>query len=69
MAENWQGDMRLFIKTCSNINVLSTGEQKTRMQRFVSTALWPMVELNSADSMEMMVKKVKGAYIDVQAAV
>ena len=46
MAVNWQGDMHLFIKTCSNINVLSSGEQKTLMQRFVSTALWPMVELN-----------------------
>ena len=39
------------------MDVLSTSEQKTLMKRFVSTALWPMVELNSADSMEMMVRK------------
>ena len=50
MAENWQGVMLLLIKTCSNINVPSSSEQKTVMKRFVSTALWPRVEWNSADS-------------------
>ena len=54
--------MLLFIKTCSNINVLSTSEQKNLMKRFVSTALWLMVKLNRADGMEMMVTKVKEAY-------
>ena len=59
MAENWQGDMRLFIKTCSNMDIILSSEQKTLMKSFVSTALWPMVELNS---MEMMVRKVGEAY-------
>ena len=58
MAENWAGDMRLYIKPCSNINILSSDEQKTLMKRFVSMALWPMVELNRAHSMEVMVRKV-----------
>ena len=62
MAENWAGGMRLLIKTCSNIDILSSNEQRTLMKRFVSTALWPMVELNRADSMETMVKKVGEAY-------
>ena len=62
MAENWAGDMRLYIKTCSNIDILSCEEQKTLMKRFVSTALLPMVELNRADSMEVMVRKVGEAY-------
>ena len=62
MAENWQEDMHLFMKTCSNMDSLSSSEQKTLMKRFVSTALWAMVELNSADSMEIMVRKVGEAY-------
>ena len=32
------------------------------MKRFVSTALWPQVEVNSANSMEIMVRKVGEAY-------
>ena len=32
------------------------------MKHFVSTALWPQVEVNSADSMEIMVRKVGEAY-------
>ena len=32
------------------------------MKRFVSTALWPQVEVNSADSMEIMVHKVGEGY-------
>ena len=47
-----------FIKTCSNIQVLSTDEQRTLMKLFVSTSLWPLVELGKADSMDMMIKKV-----------
>ena len=54
--------MRLFIKTCSNIYIISSDKQRTLMKRFVSTALWPMVELNRADSMETMVRKVGEAY-------
>ena len=52
----------MFIKTCSNIHVLSTDEQKILMKRCVSTSLWPLVELNRADSMEIMIKKVGEAY-------
>ena len=45
MAESWEGDMKLFIKTCSNIDILSSSEQRTLMKRFVPTALWPQVEV------------------------
>ena len=62
MAENLAGDMRLSIKTCSNFDILSSIEQKTLMKQFVSMALWPMVELSSTDSMEVMVRKVGEAY-------
>ena len=55
MAENLARDMRLSIKTCSNIDILSSSEQKTLIKQFVSMALWPMVELSSTDSMEVMV--------------
>ena len=44
------------------MDILLGSEQTTLMKRFVSTALWPMLELNSADSMEIMVRKVGEAY-------
>ena len=56
-AENWQGDMKLFVKTCSNLQVLSIEDQKTLMNRFVSTSLWPLLELGRGERMEMMIKK------------
>ena len=55
--------MRLFIKTCSNIDIISSNKQRTLMKRFVLTALWTMVELNRADSIEVMVRKVREAYV------
>ena len=54
--------MTLFVKTCSNIQVLSIEGQQTLMKRFVSTSLWPLVELGRGDGMEMMIKKVAEAY-------
>ena len=62
MAENWEGDMKLFIKTCSIMDILSSSEQRTLMKHFVSMALWPQVKVNSANSMEIMVRKVGEAY-------
>ena len=54
--------MRLFVKTCSNLQVLSIEDQRTLMKSFVHTALWPLVELDRADEMGTMIKKVSEAY-------
>ena len=40
MAQNWALDMTLYIKTCSNLEILSTAEQRIPCKRFVSPALW-----------------------------
>ena len=40
-----------------NLQVLSIEDQKTLMKRFVSTSLWPLLELGRGDRMEMMIKK------------
>ena len=61
-AENWQADMRIYVKTCSNLQSLSIEDQKTLMKRFVFTALWPLVELGRGDEMGTMIKKVLEAY-------
>ena len=61
-AENWQADMKLYVKTCSNLQLLSIEDQKTLMKRFVSTALWPLVEMGRGDEMGTMIKKVVEAY-------
>ena len=54
--------MKLFVKTFSNLQGLSIEDQKTLMKRFVSTALWPLVELGRGDEMGTMIKKVAEAY-------
>ena len=66
MAQNWAALMRLYIKTCSNLEILSTDEQWTLCKIFVSPALWPMVELNRSDRMQVMVKRVKEAFERLQ---
>ena len=40
-----------------NLQVLSIEDQKTLMNCFVSTSLWPLLELGRGDRMEMMIKK------------
>ena len=49
-------------KKCSNLDILSNGKQRTLMKKIVSAGLWPQVELNSADNMDTMVRKVGEAY-------
>ena len=61
-AENWQADMKLYVKTCSNLQTLSVKAKKTLMKRYVSTAMWPLVEVGRGDDMAMMIKKVVEAY-------
>ena len=61
-AENWQADMKLFVKTCSNLKTLSIEDKKNLLKRYVSTAMWPLVEVGRGDNMAMMIKKVVEAY-------
>ena len=61
-AENWQADKKLFVKTCSNFQTLSMDDQKTLMKRYVSTAMWLLVEVGRGDDMIMVIKKVLEAY-------
>ena len=56
-ADNWKAHMKLFVKTCSNLQVVSIEDQRTLMKRFVNTALWPLVELDRGDEMGSMIKK------------
>ena len=57
-AENWQADMKLYVKTCSNLQTLSVEDRRTPMKRYMSTAMWPLVEVGRGDNMAMMIKKV-----------
>ena len=49
----FKDDIQMII----NLQVLSIEDQKTLMNRFVSTSLWPLLELGRGDRMEMMIKK------------
>ena len=60
-AKNWadsrfakfEDDIQMII----NLQVLSIEDKKTLMKRFVSTSLWPLLEVGRWDRMEMMIKK------------
>ena len=54
--------MKLYVKTCSSLLSLSIEDQNTLMKCFVSTALWPFMELGRGDEMGTMIKKVVEAY-------
>ena len=58
--------MRLYIKTCSNLEILSTEEQRTFCKMFVNPALWSTVEFLRGDNMEVMVKRVEEAFDRLQ---
>ena len=66
MAQNWAADMRLYIKICSNLEILSTEEQRTLCKKFVNLALWSTVEFLRGDNMEVMVKRVEEAFNKLQ---
>ena len=61
-ADNWKADMKLFLKTCTNMQVLSIEEQTTLIKRYVATSLWPLVELERGDEIGTMIKKIGDAY-------
>ena len=61
--------MRLYIKTCSNLEILSTEEQRTLCKKFVNPALWSTVEFLRGDNMEVMVKRVEEAFNRLQPAI
>ena len=54
--------MKLFLKTCTNMNVLSIEEQTTLVKRFVETSMWPLVELERGEEIGTMIQKVLDAY-------
>ena len=49
----FEDDIQMII----NLQVFSIEYQKTLMNRFVSTSIWPLLELGRGDRMEMMIKK------------
>ena len=56
-AGNWKADMKLFLKTCTNIQVFSIEEQTTLIKRYVLTSIWPLVELERGDEIGTMIEK------------
>ena len=61
-ADNWKADMKLFLKTCTNMSVLSIDEQTTLVKRFVETSMWPLVEVERGEEIGTMIQRVLDAY-------
>ena len=66
MGKQWAEDMRLYIRTCSNLEILSTADQRTVCNCFVNSTLWSHVVFFSADNMVTMVKRVEEAFDRLQ---
>ena len=62
MAQDWAEDMRLYIRSCSNLDILSMAEQRTLCKRFVHSTLWSQVVFFQNDNMVTMVKRVEEAF-------
>ena len=66
MTQDWASNMRLYIKTCSNLDILSRTEQRTLCRRFVDPALWSQVIFFNNDDMATMVKRVEEMFDKLQ---
>ena len=66
MAQGWVSNMRLYIRTCSNLDILSRAEQRTLCKRFVDPALWSQVIFFNNDDIATMVKRVKEEFDTLQ---
>ena len=58
--------MRLYIKTCINLEVLSAQDQRTLCKKFVHPILWSQIEFFRADNIEVVVKRVEEAFNRLQ---
>ena len=54
--------MRLYLRTCSNSEVLSQDEQKTLCKRFVEPTLWSQVIFPKRIGIVYMVKRIEETY-------
>ena len=59
-------NMRLYIRTCSNLDVLNTAEQRTLCIRFIDSALWSQVIFFNNDDISTVVKRVEEAFERLQ---
>ena len=66
MAQDWPSVMRLYIRTCSNLEILSRSKERTLCKRFVEPALWSQVIFFDNDDMAPMVKKVQETFDTLQ---
>ena len=66
MAQDWPSVMRLYIRTCSNLEILSRSKERTLCKRFVEPALWSHVIFFDNDDMAPMVKKVQETFDTLQ---
>ena len=57
LADRRFANLKDNIQMIINLQVLSIEDQKTLMNRFVSTSLWPLLEMGRGDRMEMMIRK------------
>ena len=58
LAQEWADDMKLYIRTCSNFDILSRGDQRTLCKRFVESSLWFLVPFHqNVDNIAMRKRK------------
>ena len=66
MDKQWVKDMRLYTRTCSNLDILFMADQRTLCKRFVNSTLWSQGVFFTNDNMVTMVKRVEEAFDRLQ---
>ena len=52
MAKDWASNMRLYIRSCTNLDTLSKDEQRTLCKKFLCPTLWLQVIFLTSDDLD-----------------
>ena len=58
--------MKLYIKTCSNLEIFSMNKQRSLCKRLVHSTLWSQVVFFKKDNITVKVKRVKETFDRLQ---
>ena len=57
MASDWVSKMLLYLKRCSNVEIISFAEQKTFGKRFVEESIWREINMIRTDTLVSIINK------------
>ena len=61
-AQDWVSEMNLWLRGCSNLDVLTRAEQRTLCKKFVCKVLWTQIVFAQGNSIKEMIDRVHKSF-------